>query len=143
MRLSVFTDYGLRALMRIAADPTRPHSTAEIADSFGISRHHLTKAVTALANAGILTTRRGHEGGAQLARPAHDIRLGEVIRLLEQGSALVECFQSDGGACRISPDCRLKGFLAEGREAFLAAMDHQTLADCTLPPFAAVAGERA
>ncbi len=131
MRLTTFTDFGLRALMRIASDPSRSFSTAEIADEFGISRNHLAKAVAALANAGVLTTRRGHEGGAQLAHPAAEIRLGDVVRVLETGSALVECFAA-GGACRITPQCRLKGFLQEGEQAFLAALDARTLADCAL-----------
>lgn len=136
MRLTTFTDFGLRALMRIASDPSRAFSTAEIAEEYGISRHHLTKAMAALANAGILITRRGHEGGAQLARPADEIRLGDVVRVLEEGSALVECF-AVGGACRITPQCRLRGFLQEGEQAFLAALDARTLADCTLAPLAA------
>lgn len=133
MRLTTFTDFGLRALMRIASDPSRAFSTAEIAEEYGISRHHLTKAIAALANAGILTTRRGHEGGAQLARPADQIRLGDVVRVLEDGSALVECFGA-GNACRITPQCRLKGFLHEGEQAFLVALDARTLADCALAP---------
>lgn len=133
MRLTAFTDFGLRALMRMASDPSRAFSTAEIAEEFGISRHHLTKAVAVLANAGFVTTRRGHEGGAQLARPAAEIRLGDVVRLLEAGNALVECF-AEGGACRITPQCRLKGFLQEGEQAFLMALDARTLADCALAP---------
>ncbi len=133
MRLTTFTDFGLRALMRIASDPSRAFSTAEIAEEYGISRHHLTKAIAALANAGILTTRRGHEGGARLARPADQIRLGDVVRVLEDGSALVECFGA-GNACRITPQCRLKGYLHEGEQAFLAALDAWTLADCALAP---------
>lgn len=133
MRLTSFTDYGLRALMRIASEPERAHSTAEIAAEFGISRHHLTKAMATLSSAGILRTRRGHDGGAVLARPASEIRLGEVIRLLEEGSAIVECFRADGGACRISPHCRLKGFLRDGEQAFLSALNSRTLADCALP----------
>ncbi|MCB1400943.1 MAG: Rrf2 family transcriptional regulator, partial [Rhodobacteraceae bacterium] len=98
MRLTSFTDYGLRALMRIASDPSRGYSTAELAEEFALSRHHLTKIVQRLAQGGIVTTRRGGGGGAILARPADQIRLGTVVRLLEDGQALVECFAQDGGA---------------------------------------------
>lgn len=66
MRLTAFTDYGLRALMRIASDPSRGFSTAELADEFGLSRHHLAKIVQRLAQGGILSTRRG--GGAFAGR---------------------------------------------------------------------------
>lgn len=138
MNISSFTDFGLRALMRIAAEPDRVHSTADIANEFGISRNHLTKAVTALANAGFLVTFRGHDGGARLARPAAEIRLGEVVRALERDRALVECLRGDSGDCRVTPDCHLRHFLKEGEDAFIASLDRRTLAECTLPPRAAL-----
>ena len=45
MRLTQFTDYGLRALMRLAADTERSFSSSDIAAEFGISRNHLTKVI--------------------------------------------------------------------------------------------------
>lgn len=45
----------------------------------------------------------------------------------------MECFRADGGACCLSPDCRLRGVLARGQEAFLAVLDQTTIADCRLP----------
>ena len=132
MRLTSFTDYGLRILMRMAAEPGRGFSTAELADSFGLSRHHLTKIVQSLTRAGYLSTRRGAGGGAMLARAADEIRLGAVIRLLEEGQPLVECFAADGGACTIDSQCRLKTRLRHAEAAFLADMDRSTLADVAL-----------
>jgi Rrf2 family nitric oxide-sensitive transcriptional repressor len=134
MRLTSFTDFGLRALMRIASDPGRAWSTAEIAEEFGISRHHLAKTIATLASGGFVETRRGGGGGAMLARPAATIRIGDVVRLLERDQALVECFQADGGSCVISPVCRLKGLLSRAEAAFLAELDRSSLADCTLSP---------
>lgn len=77
-----------------------------------------------------MRTLRGARGGGQLARPAAEIRVGGVVRLLEEGQALVECFRPDGGACCLSAECRLRGVLARGRAAFLAELDAATLADC-------------
>lgn len=133
MRLTAFTDFGLRALMRMASDTSRAWNTGEIADEFGISRHHLTKTIATLANAGIVETKRGGGGGARLAKPAWEIKIGEVVKLLERDQALVECFQGAGSACTIAPVCRLKGFLSRAESAFLDALDEYTLADCTLP----------
>ncbi|MEM8822211.1 MAG: Rrf2 family transcriptional regulator [Pseudomonadota bacterium] len=134
MRLTRFTDFGLRACMRMAAEPDRALSTAELARDFGISRNHLTKAVAALAHAGVVETRRGTGGGALLARPADQISVGRIVAVLEQGSALVECFEADGGACTIASDCRLKGVLFRARRRFIAELDRVTLADCALLP---------
>ncbi|WP_136658938.1 Rrf2 family transcriptional regulator [Nitratireductor sp. XY-223] len=134
MRLTRFTDFGLRALMRMASEPERAYSTAEIAGEFGISRNHLTKTIAALAAAGIVETRRGTGGGAVLARPPAKLRLGDIVGVLEQKSAMVECFSTDGGACVITPTCRLKGILSGARSRFLNDLNAYTLADCALPP---------
>lgn len=133
MRLTAFTDYGLRALMRLAGAPERTFSTDEIAREFAISRHHLTKVVRDLAAAGFVATRKGAGGGLRLARPAETITLGDVVRSLEARQALVECFRADGGACTLEPRCRLKARLAAANAAFLAALDRTTLADCAYP----------
>ncbi|MBZ0162041.1 MAG: Rrf2 family transcriptional regulator [Notoacmeibacter sp.] len=134
MRLTSFTDYGLRALMQLAAEPDRVFTTDETASAFGISRNHLVKIIRELAAAGIIATQRGAGGGFRLARSADEISLGEIVRLLESRSALVECFRSDGGACVVTRRCRLKVRLKAAREAFLRELDRTTLAECALPP---------
>jgi Rrf2 family nitric oxide-sensitive transcriptional repressor len=131
MRLTSFTDYGLRMLMRMAGAPGRGFSTAELAAELGLSRHHLTKIMQRLAAAGIVATRRGAGGGAVLARPAAEIRLGAVVRLLEEGQALVECL-GPGGGCMLDGRCRLKQRLRAAEAAFLADLDRSTLADVAL-----------
>ncbi|HRW15328.1 MAG: Rrf2 family transcriptional regulator [Rhodobacteraceae bacterium] len=134
MRLTSFTDYGLRMLMRMASDPGRAYSSAELADEFCLSRNHLAKIMQRLAREGLIETRRGGGGGAVLARPASEIRLGAVVRLLEEGQALVECFNVDGGDCTIDGQCRLKARLRSAEAAFLTDLDRSTLADIALKP---------
>jgi Rrf2 family transcriptional regulator, nitric oxide-sensitive transcriptional repressor len=129
MRLTSFTDFALRTLMRLAGEPTRSFATHEIATEFSISRNHLAKVVRDLGNGGFILTQRGIGGGFSLARPPQLITLGEVVRALE-GEALVECFREDGGACVLTPRCRLKTRLAAAREAFLRELDATTLAEC-------------
>ncbi|WP_272002347.1 RrF2 family transcriptional regulator [Roseovarius sp. ZX-A-9] len=133
MRLASFTDYGLRVLMRLAGTPEAAFSTGQIADEFEISRHHLAKVVQDLGRGGFVGSQRGRNGGIRLARPAHAITLGEVVRHLEKRFAIVECFRPDGGTCTLKPQCRLKPRLAAAREAFMSELDRTTLADCALP----------
>ena len=133
MRLTSFTDFGLRALMRLAGDPERLFTAEEIATEFDISRNHLVKLIQDLAAAGYVKTQRGAGGGFRLAMPAEDIRLGEVARALETGQALVECFRDDGGACVLTPRCRLKDKLAKAQNAFYSELDATTLAECVYP----------
>ncbi|WP_029583724.1 Rrf2 family transcriptional regulator [Bradyrhizobium sp. URHD0069] len=134
MRLTAFTDFALRALMRLAGEPTRSFATHEIASEFGISRNHLAKVVRDLADVGFISTQRGAGGGFTLARPPHLITLGDVVRTLEARHALVECFRDDGGSCVLTPRCRLKVRLAAAREAFMRELDATTLAECAYPP---------
>ena len=133
MRLTAFTDYGLRALMRLASEPDRVFTTDAIALEFKISRNHLLKVVRELSQAGFVTTHRGTGGGLQLARSAESISIGAVVRSLEARQALVECFREDGGNCILTPQCRLKLRLSTARKAFLAELDKTSLADCAYP----------
>ena len=137
MHLTSFTDYGLRMLMRMASEPDRAFSTAEMAQEFGLSRNHLSKIMQCLAQGGVVATRRGGGGGATLARAPREVRLGDVVRLLEEGQVLVECFAADGGNCTITGCCRLKARLRGAEAAFLAHLDRSTLADIALPTSAA------
>lgn len=133
MRLTAFTDFGLRALMRLAAEPDRLFTTEEIAREFAISRNHLTKVVRDLADAGFVTTQRGANGGFKLARPPDRITIGEVVERLEARHAMVECFREDGGACVLTPRCKLKSKLARAAAAFIAELDKTSLLDCAYP----------
>lgn len=130
MRLLASTDFALRILMRLAAQPDRLTTSDALAREIGVPRNHVHKIVQDLAEAGMVRTVRGARGGASLAKPATEIRVGAVVRLLEQGQVLAECFRPDGGACCFSPGCRLTGRLARAREAFLAELNNMTLADC-------------
>lgn len=136
MRLLASTDFALRVLMRLGAEPGRHRSTEALAAEIGVPRNHLHKIVQDLAEAGLVRTLRGARGGVMLAQEPASIRVGAVVRRLEAGQALVECFRPDGGACCLSPDCRLRGVLWRAREAFLAALDATTLADCIGEPAA-------
>lgn len=129
MRLTQFTDFGLRALMILAGQPQRPFTTGEIAACLRVSRHHMVKIVRALARAGFIRTRRGKGGGFMLARDAGEISLGAVARRLESGSALVECFRADGGDCRPVRGCGLRRHLGRAQEAFFAVLDSVPLSD--------------
>lgn len=106
-----------------------PSAVADIARAYGISYDHLKKASAELCRQGYLEAVRGRAGGVRLARPAADIRIGEVIRLTERDLALVECFRPETNGCPLMPACRLRRALEEALAAFLAVLDGYTLAD--------------
>lgn len=138
MRLTSFTDYGLRMLMRMASAPESAFSTAELAKEFNLSRNHLSKIMQRLAAGGVVKTRRGGGGGAILSRAANEIRIGQIVRLLEDGQPLVDCLSANGGSCTIDGLCALKARLSAAENAFLASLDQTTLADIALAPRSAL-----
>jgi Rrf2 family transcriptional regulator, nitric oxide-sensitive transcriptional repressor len=134
MRLTDWTDYTLRVLMYCGVQESgRLVTIAEMAQNYGLSRHHLTKIVNALARQGLLETVRGRSGGMRLARPASQIRLGAVVRAAEPDFRLVECFDKATDTCPLTPFCRLKPVLRSALNAYFVELDDVTLADL-LPP---------
>lgn len=129
MKLTGFTDYSLRVLIHLAADPSRRTTIAEIAKAFDISENHLTKVVHLLGKQGWIETVRGKGGGMRLAKPPQDICIGKVVRDTEGVAEPAECFSPDGGHCAISSCCRLKNVLGEAVNAFYSVLDNYTLAD--------------
>ena len=133
MRLTSFTDFGLRMLMRMAADPSRANSTAELAEALGLSRNHLAKIIQHLARAGLIETRRGGGGGAVLARPASEIRLGQVIGCWKKGSPW-SSVRGRWGCLFDRHALSAQGASAFCGSSFLTDLDRSTLADIALPP---------
>jgi Rrf2 family nitric oxide-sensitive transcriptional repressor len=132
MRLLASTDFALRVLIYLAAEPPDIHVSVETLarELGGLSRNHLHKVVQDLVAHGLVRTVRGKGGGVQLALPPDQIRVGAVVRHLEADQALVDCFRRDGGTCALTPRCRLKGMLGGARRSFLQSLDAHTLADC-------------
>ena len=129
MRLTLHTDYALRVLIYAGMHADRLCSVSEIANAYGVSRNHLVKVVHGLGRAGFLESARGRSGGIRLARPAAEIRVGDVVRHAEDGFDLVDC-----GTCRITGACRLPGMLGEALAAFVGVLDRYTLADLVEQP---------
>ncbi|MBL8157891.1 MAG: Rrf2 family transcriptional regulator, partial [Anaerolineae bacterium] len=105
MRLTSFTDYGLRALMRLAGEPGRVFTTDEIAREFQISRNHLVKVVRELGEAGFVVTHRGVGGAAsggvhlcgQAAELAEELGVVRVVILEQAESPADEVFIAGQG----------------------------------------------
>jgi len=132
MRLTNFTDYGMRMLMRMASEPSRTYSASELAFELNLSRHHLQKIIQRLADGGILTTQRGNSGGVRLAHAPSNFRVGEVVSLLERDQSLVECLADTLCSCSLETGCRLKARLRRAERAFIDDLNKTTLQDIAL-----------
>ncbi len=133
VHLTTYTDYSIRVLVRLSLRPTELTTIAEIARAYDISEHHLMKVVHQLGKAGYVETLRGRGGGMRLARPAAKINVGEVVRRMEPGFALVGCFE-DRKSCPIETACGFSRAVQRALDAFLRELDRHTLADLVDQP---------
>lgn len=124
MKLTLFTDYSMRALLYLGARPERLCSIGEVAQAYGISQNHLMKVVNRLVRDGYVESVRGRAGGIRLGRAPEDINLGALVRDTEDRFELVDC-----GGCAVAPACGVTGVLNEALAAFLGVLDRYTLAD--------------
>ena len=131
MRLTRFSDIGLRVLIYLERAGERPHpvTVAEIGKQFDIPLNHLVKVVGQLAKLGWVQATRGRNGGLRLAADPATLTIGQVLRKLEgEEDELVDC---EGTDCALKLDCQLRGMLRAGMRAFYEAMDRYTLAHAT------------
>tara|TARA_Y100001954_G_scaffold239644_1_gene317579 strand:+ start:9061 stop:9471 length:411 start_codon:yes stop_codon:yes gene_type:complete len=100
----------------------------DIADRQGVSVKYLEKLIRKLKDAGFIKSKRGPRGGHALARPASEIPMGEVVRVLEGDDSLVECRSGKGGCSRIDV-CLTRRLWCEAAEAMYERLNSFTLAD--------------
>ena len=132
MRLLASTDLALRVLMLLARRPDGDRMSVDaLAGALGgLSRNHLHKIVQDLTALGITRTVRGTGGGVMLAVAAEKVRIGTLVRQLEEDQPIVECFRHEGCDCTFMPACRLRNMLRQARDSFYRTLDGHTLADC-------------
>jgi Rrf2 family transcriptional regulator, iron-sulfur cluster assembly transcription factor len=117
MKLSAQEEYGLRCLLQLARAEIRGESLtlSQIADQEGISSANAGKLMWILSKAGLVQSTRGMKGGYVLARPAAEIHLNQVIRVLEGEPAESHCKSYAGvlEACIHTGDCGIRPVIVE------------------------------
>jgi len=131
MKISAQEEYGLRCLVQLARAESRGESLtlSQIARREGISVANAGKLMWILSKAGLVQSQRGIKGGYYLTRPASDIHLNQVIRVLEGEPADSHCKSYSGvlDACVHTGDCGIRPVIVE-----LHQIVDQALAGITL-----------
>jgi Rrf2 family transcriptional regulator, cysteine metabolism repressor len=127
MKLSTRARYGIRALLDLAGyGESGPVSLKDIADRQEISMSYLEHLINPLVAGGIIRTVRGSKGGIVLSKPATQIKLSDVVELLEGSTAPVDCVDCPGN-CRRSEDCVTRDVWVELKEAIDGVLSSITL----------------
>ncbi len=129
MKLSTRGQYGTRALLELALNwGNGPVPLKDIAQRQQISLHYLEHLITPLIAAGLVRSTRGARGGVSLARPPQEIRLSDVIQLLEGSIAPVECVNNPE-TCPRSNLCATRDIWSELKDAVNGVLESITLQD--------------
>lgn len=132
MKISAQEEYGLRCLLQLArADAAGESLTlAQISRLEGISVANAGKLMWILTKAGLVQSQRGTRGGYHLARPASDIRLNQVISVIDSSRTDSHCKTYTGllDSCVHTGDCGIRPVIVELHQIVDKALAEITLA---------------
>ncbi len=135
MKLSKKGEYALRSLINlgIAVEVKRSLvQVSELADNEQLPVKFLEQIMQALKEAGLVASVRGKFGGYRLAKPARQITIGQVVRLIDGPLAPIGCVSQSAYEKCTCPDeahCGLRMLMLDVRNAIAGILDRYTLAD--------------
>lgn len=131
MKISAQEEYGLRCLVQLANLPEGESLTLpQIAKREGISAANAGKLMWLLNKAGFVQSTRGTKGGYFLSRPATEIYLSEIIKVLEDDQIDKHCENYTGvlDSCVHTGDCGIRSVIAGLHEVVSNALSQISLA---------------
>ena len=100
----------------------------EISKRQDISVKYLEQLIRPLKQANLVNSVRGPKGGHLLAVKPEDVTLGQIVRLFEGQSELVECI-SNPQKCSMSDDCQVRLAWGDATRVLYENLDNTTIAD--------------
>jgi Rrf2 family transcriptional regulator, cysteine metabolism repressor len=133
LKISTRGEYGIRAVLDIALHSKEgPVTLKSISGRQEISEPYLEQLVGGLRKAGLVTSTRGAQGGYVLAREPSQIKIGDLIRVLEGPIAPVDCVNEEvgqPGCCSNASRCATRVLWQKLRDSMTEVLDSTTLAD--------------
>lgn len=126
MRLSKTTNYAIRILLDCAVADPNLVKVAEISERRDITLQNTFKIVHLLSRAGFIRAVRGRHGGVRLARPASEIRIGDVVRAMEILQLELEREEGQQSAAQ-GQLAALDQLFDNALGAFISVLDEHTL----------------
>ena len=125
--------YGLKALVHLAGLPAGQLAfVGDIATTTNIPKKFLDAILGELRNAGFVQSRKGKIGGYRLARPASEIKVGHVVRVLDGPLAPIPCAsRTRYERCEDCDEatCQVRHMMLEVRHAIAEVLDNRSLAE--------------
>jgi Rrf2 family nitric oxide-sensitive transcriptional repressor len=127
MRLSKTTNYAIRILLDCAVAEPELVKVADISERRDITLQNTFKIVHLLSRAGFIRAVRGRHGGVRLARPASEIRIGDVVRAMEMMQLEIEREDSAERGSAEGQLAALDQLFDNALGAFISVLDEHTL----------------
>lgn len=126
--------YAMRLMVYIASFPDRKVALREVSENEDISLKYLEQLARDMVGAGLLKSVRGHGGGYLLARPATEIKAGDVLRAAEGTTVPVACaaLEDDGVGCPREEKCTTIAFWSGLDNAIESYVDNVMLSDLSV-----------
>ncbi len=129
MKLTTKTRYGTRLVIDLAQHQAQGAiQMSEISLRQNISVKYLEQLIRPLKQADLVTSTRGPKGGHMLAKKPEEITLGEITRLFESQTGLVDCI-SNSEKCSMVDDCLVRDAWERANKALYDELDSITIAD--------------
>ncbi len=132
LRVTKLTDYATVVLTVLANEAERVHSAAELAEHSRVEPATVAKVLKLLAQAGLVDSFRGANGGYRLARPATAIPLLAIVEALEGPLGMTACSVHEGD-CGIESHCGIRAGWQRINDVLVDALARTTLADMLAP----------
>ena len=137
MKITAQEEYGLRILIRIAGCKDKAGlSIPQLSETEGLSSHYVAKLTRVLRMGGFINSTPGLKGGYVLARPASEIGIKQVLKVL--GGVLFDkdfCGMHAGALklCTNSVDCTARSLWQMIQFTVDQLLDKITLQDLAHP----------
>lgn len=115
MQVSRELDYGVRAMLVLAAHEKNVLSKRKIAEEFCIPVNFLALILPKLVHSGLVESLPGPRGGYRIAKPAGRISLFDVACAVDEEFKLNHCLDPDKG-CDLSVKCPVSKVWKEMQE---------------------------
>jgi Rrf2 family protein len=134
--LSRKAKYALRALSVLALAEPAQLQARRIAGEAKVPEKFLETILVELRNAGIVSSRRGTIGGHSLAKPAEQIMVGDIVRIIDGPIAPIRCASVTAyqpcADCIDPQTCALRDLMGDVRDAMSNVIDRRTLRELAL-----------
>jgi FeS assembly SUF system regulator len=132
LRVSKLTDYATVVMATLAAAAGEVLSAQVLAERARLEVPTVSKLLKQLAQAGLVLSTRGINGGYRLARAAERISVADIVAAIEGPIGMTEC-SAHAGACGHEPHCGVRVNWQRINRAISMALESVTLAEMLRP----------